>query len=80
MHAVANGWYAYSREAHAYEQASPYYGEPSDTPHARAAHTLRVTPEELPEGLDKEAFTAFADSLRPRWKQEADDALAFLKQ
>lgn len=79
MHAVENGWYFYSGVAHEYERSSSYHREPSDSPHERAARYLRVTPAELPEGLSKDGFVVFVDSLRSRWQLEADEALAFLR-
>lgn len=44
-----------------------------------AARYLRVAPEDLPEGMDREAFVAFIDLQRPRWRTEALQAFAFLK-
>lgn len=75
MHAAANGWYWYAdydgKGTSLYPHQEPMY---SMTPHERAAHYLRLKPEELPEGLDKETFAAFVETLRPRWKAEADAA------
>lgn len=78
MHAVANGWYFYSGAAHEYKRNSPYSPEPTDTPHECAARTLRVSPEELPRGLDREGFEAFAETLRDRWQEEANRGKALL--
>lgn len=76
MHALANGWHFYSGGAHEYERSSRYYAAPTDTPHERAARSLRVDPSELPEGLDQAGFAEYVDSLRPRWEAEASTALA----
>lgn len=79
MHAVENGWYAYSGDSHAYERRSSYHRNPTDTPHGRAARTLRITEEELPEDIpDKEAFAAFVETLRPRWAEEAAEGKRLL--
>lgn len=79
MHAEANGWYFYTGESHEYERNSRYHSEPTDTPHGRAARTLRADESELPEGLDREGFHEFVESLRPRWLVEAQAARAFLE-
>lgn len=80
MHAVENGFYYYSGDAHEYERESRHHADPTDTPRARAARRLRITEAELPEGIKtKEEFVAFVDTLRPRWKEEAAQALAFLR-
>ena len=87
MHAIANGWYFYSGRASAYERRQIAEGrdygysrllEISD--HDRAARALRVEPRELPEGLLEDDFIAFAESLRPRWKREAQEARALLER
>jgi hypothetical protein len=66
MHAVANGWYFYS---------DAYQGTLE-----QAARALHIDPAELPEGLDRDGFEAFAESLRPRWKQQAERALAVIER
>jgi len=80
MHAVANAWFAYSGEWHAYDHASPYGPRPTDTPHERAARILRIEPAELPADMDKETFQTFAESLAPRWQEDAARALAVIEE
>ena len=79
LHAVANGWYFYSGKAHEYERNSPYHIAPTDTPHERGARYLRVDPADLPEDMSRDEFEEFVETLRPRWKVEADKAIAFLR-
>lgn len=43
-----------------------------------AARHLRVPLEELPDDLARGAFTEYVDAQRPRWKEDAARALAFL--
>ncbi|MBO0676813.1 hypothetical protein JRC04_04990 [Mycolicibacterium sp. S2-37] len=73
MHAVANGWYFYSGEGEDYERR--HYGQDyidrQGTRRERAARALHIPADELPEGMTKEQFTAFAESLRPRWADMA---------
>lgn len=75
MHADANGWYWYS----------DYDGQGAHNVHdgriARqvCADHLRIPFDALPDGLDREAFTAFVDAQRPRWKAEADRARALIE-
>lgn len=87
MHALANGWYFYSGAASSYEHAAIAAGrdygysrllEKSD--HQRAAEALNIEPEDLPEGMDREAFVAFVDSLTERWRRDADEARRVLDQ
>ena len=87
MHAIANGWYFYSGRAWVYERRQIAIGrdygysrllEVSD--HDRAARALRVSGHELPKGMLEDDFIAFAESLRPRWKREAEDARALLER
>lgn len=82
MHAVANGWYFYSGAAEAYERAYPKWHDPEKIlpPKVRAASALRVEPDEIPDGLHKDEFEAFAEALRPRWLADAAKALAVLKE
>lgn len=55
-------------------------------PKALAEH-LRISPEEAERvcaevvagRMDEKAFTAYVYAMRPRWKDEADAALAFIK-
>lgn len=49
------------------------------TDHERGARALNVAPAELPEGLTHDAFAAFTESLRPRWKAESLAAYALLQ-
>ena len=81
MHAVANGWYFYSGAASAYERErySAEHAARYGSDHDRAAQALNIPPADLPRGLDRERFTAFAASLADRWAaqaQAARDALA----
>lgn len=80
MHAEANGWYFLSGEAHAHERVSSYLPDPTDTPTERAARTLRVDVDEIPDEAreSREAFAAYVETLRPRWQEEADRARALL--
>jgi hypothetical protein len=78
MHAEANGWYAYSGETHEYERESRYHSEPTDTPLERSARALRIDVAELEPDMDREAFAAFVESLRPRWAREAAHGIELL--
>ncbi|UJD20823.1 hypothetical protein SEA_ALUMINUMJESUS_88 [Microbacterium phage AluminumJesus] len=78
IHAKANGFYFYSGKAAEHERArakgelASYYGkmlEVSD--HDRGARALRISPEELPTGLDRAGFEAFVDSLTERYAADA---------
>lgn len=78
MYAKANGWHFYSGDSSTYERemiaAGKDYGysrrlEVSD--HDRGARALRVSPDELPRGLDKAGFEAFVDSLTERYAADA---------
>ena len=76
MHAKANGWYFYSGESRQYEDKTygPAYTVRLGTDHERAARALHVPPADLPIGLDKEGFDAFANSLNERWQAQAKAA------
>lgn len=80
MHAVANGWYWYSdydgRGTRLYPHQEPLF---SMVPRERAAHYLRIDSDEMPAGLDKEQFAEFVETLRPRWKEDAERALELLR-
>lgn len=81
MHAEANGWYFYSGAHVAYELKNygQSYIDRHGTPHERAARSLHIGPDELPEGLDREGFSSFVRSLPDRWAtqaQAARDAIA----
>jgi hypothetical protein len=65
MHAEANGWYFYSD---AYQSTLE-----------SAAHALHIEPCEFPEGMNREEFHAFVESLRPRWKAQAEAALDIIR-
>jgi hypothetical protein len=77
MHAVVNGWYFYSGECSTYERARVAAGENlysenlKMSDHDRAARALRLGPDELPTGLDKQGFADFAESLKDRWLRDA---------
>jgi hypothetical protein len=82
MHAVANGWYFYSGDARRWEESRPnetWHNRESLTDVERAARALHIPVADLPEGLDREGFAAFADSLRGRWAAMAADARALLE-
>lgn len=80
MYAKANGWHFYSGAAADYEREQvergySWYAKQLETSdHDRAARALRVSPEELPTGLDKEGFYAFIDSLTERYAADAAKA------
>jgi hypothetical protein len=76
MHAVANGWYFYRGAAAAYEREhyGDAYVERLGTDHDRAARALHVDPADLPTGLDRDGFTAFAAALADAWQAQADAA------
>lgn len=80
MHAVANGWHFYSGASARYERE--HYGDAYvarlGTDHDRAARALHVMPVELPEGLDRDGFTAFAESLTSLWAAQAQEARGVL--
>jgi hypothetical protein len=63
MHADANGWYFYSDA----------YQDKYET----ACKILRV--DSIPDGLDRKAFSAFVDSQRGRWYQEANAGRALIE-
>ncbi|QQO39494.1 hypothetical protein SEA_NAMAGO_93 [Microbacterium phage Namago] len=79
MYAKENGFYFYSGKAAEHErkmvakgELASYYGkmlEVSD--HDRAARALRISPDELPTGLDRAGFEAFVDSLTERYAADA---------
>lgn len=81
MHAVANGWYFYSGGAREYEEArGDTWANPKGlTDHERGARALNIPPADLPEGLDKDGFVAFAESLRPIWAEQARQARELLE-
>lgn len=78
MHAEANGWYFYSGQAATYERSKgpdSYYAKMLETPdHVRAAQALNIAPDLLPEGLDREGFVAFCQSLASMWADRASVA------
>ena len=78
MHAAVNGWYFYRGGACEYETRhyGADYAARLGTDHQRAARALHIDAAELPEGLDRAGFEAFAESLRPHWAQMAADARA----
>lgn len=77
MHAVANGWYFYSGNARAWEEARGQWRGVSD--HDRAARALHIPPADLPEYLSHSGFVEFAESLRPVWEQQAAAARELLE-
>jgi len=81
MHAVANGWYFYSGKAREWEEArnESWHNREGLTDHERAARALHIPPADLPEGMDKEQFEAFAESLRTRWAEQARAARELLE-
>jgi hypothetical protein len=81
MHTVTNGWYFYSGGHIDYETKNygPEYITRQGTPHERAARALNIPAEDLPTGLDKTDFEAFAKSLRDRWSQQARTAIELLE-
>jgi hypothetical protein len=76
MHAVANGWY--------WAGGTKWNGTPNID--FLASH-LRIHQEdadyivaEVTSGrMDKDTFTVLVESLHPRWKAEAESAIAFLQ-
>lgn len=81
MHAVANGWYFYSGEARRYEESrgETWSNREGLSDRERGARALSIPVEQLPEGLDKAGFSAFAESLADYWLQQAHDARALLE-
>lgn len=81
MHAVSNGWYYYSGTAREWEEArdESWHNREGLTDHERAARSLNIPADELPTGLDRDQFAAFADELRPRWAEQATTARALLE-
>ncbi len=78
MGAIANGWYFYSGKASAYERDS--WSNPEGlSDRERAARALHIPVDDLPEGLDREGFTSFAESLRERWAAQAAEAKAVIE-
>ncbi|QQO39271.1 hypothetical protein SEA_RUDY_89 [Microbacterium phage Rudy] len=78
MYAKENGWYFYSGSASAYERREmasgarlAAYQKHQLSDHDRGARTLRVSPDELPTGLDRAGFEAFVDSLTERYAADA---------
>lgn len=82
MHAVANGWYFYSGEGREYElknHGADYIAR-QGTDHERAARALHIPAADLPAGMGKEQFAAFAESLRGRWAEQAQAARELLER
>jgi len=81
MHAVANGWYFYSGEARRYEEShgDTWSNRDGLTDIERAARSLNIPAADLPEGMDRNEFEAFAESLRSRWAQQAQVARDLLE-
>ncbi|WP_100514249.1 hypothetical protein [Mycobacteroides abscessus] len=85
MHAVANSWYFYSGGAREYEQrmvaeGHTHYAENYKiSDHDRAARALNIPSADLPTGLDKAGFEAFAGSLADHWAKQAADARAIIE-
>lgn len=86
MYAVENGWHFYSGAASRYEREQiarghDYgYSRALETPdHDRAARALRIAPANLPQGMGRAAFEAFADTLRERWCEEARAGIGVLE-
>lgn len=81
MHAVENGWYFYSGQASAYEREhyGAEYAARQGGEMERAARALHLPVGDLPEAMDREAFAAFAESLRPMWREQAEAAFAVLQ-
>lgn len=81
MHAVVNGWYFYtgkSRE-HELEHYGEDYANRHGTPLEQAARALHIPVTDLPEGMSKEEFEAFAEGLRERWTEQARVARAIIE-
>lgn len=81
MHAVANGWYFYSGQAREYEERHPksYLNPDRLNDLERAARALHIPASELPAFMGKEKFEAFAEGLRPRWREQSDAARTVLE-
>lgn len=73
MHAIANGWYHYSGKAREWEESrgETWHNHEGLTDRERGARSLNIPAEDLPEGLDRNEFEAFAETLRPRWAEQA---------
>lgn len=80
LHALANALYFWRGRHESYY--GPEYLERHGTGPERAARTLRVAVDELPdaETASDDDFAAFVDTLRPRWAQEAADAMELLER
>jgi hypothetical protein len=81
MHAVANGWYFYSGEARRWEEShnDTWSNREGLSDAERGARSLNIPASELPEGMNREEFEAFAESLRNLWAQQAQVARALLE-
>lgn len=81
MHAVANGWYFYSGAARGYEESrnESWHNPEGLSDLERGARALNIPAADLPAGMDKEQFAAFAESLRGRWAEQARVALELLE-
>lgn len=77
MHAVANGWHFYSGQGYAND-----YGQFEGRHRSRqvTAKHLQIDEDDLPEGMDRDQFAAFCESLRPLWREQAAQALAVIKE
>lgn len=71
MHARANGWYFYSGMAATY---SNDHNPEGLTNTERAARSLNIPAEELPEDMTTDEFERFCDDLASHWQDVADDA------
>jgi hypothetical protein len=72
-HAVTNGWYYYSGGARVYEEehGDTWSNREGLSDRERGARSLHIPVDDLPESLDRNGFEQFAETLRPRWAEQA---------
>jgi hypothetical protein len=82
MHGEANGWYFYSGDARRWEESrsnESWHNREGLTDRQRAARALNIPTDDVPEGMSKDEFYAFVESLAPRWSDQARVARELLE-
>jgi hypothetical protein len=81
IHAVANGWYFYSGDSRRYEESrgDTWSNREGLSDLERGARSLNIPASDLPAGMHRQQFEAFAESLHAHWAQQAAAARALLE-